>query len=247
LSRIVKDAYPERTLWGFSRVDGTVWFYTRVRALVQPVSVVLDIGCGRGARAEDPVDYRRSLATLRGTCSRVIGIDVAPDGSTNPLIDEFRLISDHQRWPIDDAAVDVALSDWVIEHVESPDRFFSECARVVKPGGYLCIRTPNLYGYPALFSKLIPNRARLKVLHSAQHDRKNIDVFPTLYRCNTKRRLTNIMTRVGFDPFVLLYEAEPSYLDFSRRAYGALAAINQHVPTPFKSTLHAFGRRLERP
>lgn len=85
--------------------------------------------------------------TLRGTCSRVIGTDATPDGSTNPLIDEFRLISDQRRWPIGDAAVDVALSDWVLEHVESPDRFFSECASVVKPGGYLCIRTLNLYGY----------------------------------------------------------------------------------------------------
>lgn len=40
--------YPESRFGGFTDVDGTVAFYTRVQSLVEAGSVVLDVGCGRG-------------------------------------------------------------------------------------------------------------------------------------------------------------------------------------------------------
>jgi len=47
--------YPERRFGGFTHVDGTVVFYTRVNSLLDRSTVVLDMGCGRGVAAEDPV------------------------------------------------------------------------------------------------------------------------------------------------------------------------------------------------
>lgn len=41
--------YPETTYGGFSYVDGTIAFFSRVNALLKPESVVVDFGCGRGA------------------------------------------------------------------------------------------------------------------------------------------------------------------------------------------------------
>ena len=55
--------YPESRFGGFTDSDAYVVFYGRVNSLVTPDSVVLDIGCGRGAYADDPVAFRRQLRT----------------------------------------------------------------------------------------------------------------------------------------------------------------------------------------
>ena len=44
--------YPESEFGGYTRVDGTVPFFTRVQALARPEMTVLDVGCGRGAVAD---------------------------------------------------------------------------------------------------------------------------------------------------------------------------------------------------
>ena len=238
----MREPYPEKRLHGFTRVDGTVWFYTRVNALLRPEFTVLDIGCGRGAAACDAVEYRRNLVTLRGRCARVIGIDVSPDAESNPLVDEFRRI-DGAGWPVESATVDLAVSDWVVEHVESPHHFFSECARILKPGGTLCLRTPNVHGYPALAARLIPERWHARILRSAQPNRSDEDVFPGVYRCNTRSELERALAHAGFEPFVIGYEAEPAYLGFSQTAYRIGAALNRFVPEPFRATLLVFARK----
>ena len=58
--------FPETAFGGFTRVDGAMAFYLRVDSLLSPDDVVLDVGCGRGAAAEDPVPSRRHLRVLKG-------------------------------------------------------------------------------------------------------------------------------------------------------------------------------------
>ncbi len=41
--------YPEHLAAGFSSVDSTVQFYSRIRALLKEHHRVLDLGAGRGA------------------------------------------------------------------------------------------------------------------------------------------------------------------------------------------------------
>src|SRR5688572_23962009 len=59
--QLVASAYPEVRFGGFTRVDGLIAFYSRVQALVQPDSIALDVGCGRGSQADDPSPYRQQL------------------------------------------------------------------------------------------------------------------------------------------------------------------------------------------
>jgi len=47
--------YPESRFGGFTDIDGTMVFYSRVNALIEPSFHVLDLGCGRGAHVEDPI------------------------------------------------------------------------------------------------------------------------------------------------------------------------------------------------
>lgn len=85
--------YPEVGVGGFAHVDGTIAFYLQVNALLDSASTVLDVGCGRGEYADDPVQTRLKLRVLRGKCANVLGIDPDPASRANPFIDEFRRIT----------------------------------------------------------------------------------------------------------------------------------------------------------
>ncbi len=58
--------YPEVAAGGFTRVDGTVEFYTRVNSLLRPDIVVADYGAGRTRFMEDEsAPLRRDLCNLQ--------------------------------------------------------------------------------------------------------------------------------------------------------------------------------------
>ena len=233
--------YPEVRFGDITHVDGTVAFYTRVHSLLRDDSVVLDVGCGRGAGAEDAVPWRRELRNLRGPDRHVIGADVDPTAATNPTIDEFHLI-EGSGLPLDDAAVDLVVADWVLEHVADVDSFFSEVVRVLRPGGTVCIRTPNVWNYMGVASRLIPNRLHERVLSRMQPDRPEEDIFPTVYHCNSVSALTKAFRRHGLDGVVIAHESEPAYLSVSRTLY-ALGVIHQRfAPRRLRRTLLAFAR-----
>jgi 2-polyprenyl-3-methyl-5-hydroxy-6-metoxy-1,4-benzoquinol methylase len=234
--------YPESRFGGFTNIDGTVVFYSRVNALLHPSSVVIDIGCGRGAYGEDPVEYRRKLRILRGKCLKVIGIDIDARASDNPFIDEFHQIKS-EGWPVDDKQADMCISDNVLEHVENPDQFFSETRRILKPGGHICMRTPNVLSYFGLMSRLVPNRQHTNVLGKVKDGVQAHDVFPTLYRCNTLRSVRKMFTKYGFEQYVYGYDAEPSYLSYSRVFYYLGVLHQRYAPEIFKVGIHAFGRK----
>ena len=234
--------YPERKFGGFTRTDGTIAFYTRVQALAGADAVMIDFGCGRGAYGEDPVAFRRDLRVFRGKVGRVIGMDTSHSGTENPFIDEFRCL-EGPRWPLENEHATLIVCDNVLEHLPVPRAFFSEAYRVLRPGGSLCIRTPNLLNYIALLSKLIPDRSHARVLAKAKPGLAGEDIFPTLYRCNTIPAVRRALAQQGFDAVVYGYEAEPSYLSFSKAAY-ALGVLHQKIaPGLLRAAIFAFGRK----
>lgn len=233
--------YPESLFGGYSDIDGTVAFYNRVQSLVSSDSIVLDVGCGRGAFMDDAVPLRRELHVFKGKARRVIGIDVDEVAASNPFLDSFHLING-QHWPVSDNSVNIVVSDNVIEHLEDPDAFIAEARRVLKDGGYICLRTPNSWGYVALCSKLVPNRHHVRVLSRVQDGRKEEDVFPTLYRCNSIPAMRTMLGKYGFEHVVYGYEAEPSYLSFSKFAYWLGVLHQKFAPHFLKPALFVFGR-----
>jgi SAM-dependent methyltransferase len=235
-----ESVYPEIAFGGYSRVDGTVVFYSRVQSLLGAASRVLDVGCGRGKDAEDDCRFRRSLCDLRRPGRHVMGIDVDQDGAENPLIDEFRVIHDTNHWPVESESTDLVIANSVLEHVDNPDQFFSEAWRVLKPGGYLCLRTYNKWGYVGICARLIPNRRHGQVTAFVQRDRDEKDVFPTLYRCNTPGAVRRALRRRGFGSWVHTLEAEPSYLRFSPLLYRIGSYAHRIIPAPLRWSILAF-------
>jgi len=236
--------YPEKYFGGFTDVDGTMRFYNRVRGLMDENSVVVEVGCGRGARAGEPIVYKRQILTLKGNCRWVIGIDLDEAARDNPLLDEFRLMTDAAHWPLDDESVDLCVADNVMEHVEDPAVFFSECRRVLRPGGCVAIRTPNRWGYVALLATMVPGWLHGRVLRRAQETRQEEDIFPKVYRCNTRRQLRRRLRQAGFEPCVYGFTAEPTYLEFSRLACWLGALHQRWTPRWFHVNLLALGRKL---
>lgn len=234
--------YPESRFGGYTDIDGSIAFYTRVNSLLKPGDIFLDVGCGRGEYAEDPVVIRRNLRIFKGKCRRVLGMDVDPRASTNPFVDEFHLITE-DKWALKDESVDLCLCDNVIEHIENPYRFLAECTRVLKQGGHLCMRTTNLWSYIGLGSWLLPNRFHAPVLTGMQSLRKSEDVFPTLYRANSVNKLQHLLGRYGFDHCVYGYESEPNYLSFSRPFYFLGVMYQRFAPKRSRSVILAFGKK----
>jgi SAM-dependent methyltransferase len=233
--------YPESRFGGFTDIDGTIAFYARVRSQLNPASVVLDFGCGRGEYDDDPVPLRRDLRILKGRVGRVIGLDVDPAGSRNPFLDEFRLFHG-EDWPFADDSADLVLADYVLEHVPDPPSFFRNAHRVLREGGVLCVRTTNAWSYVGVAARLVPNRHHARVTARVQERRKAEDVFPTSYRCNSVLRLRRTLASHGFEGIAYGYEAEPAYLEFSGLAY-ALGVLHQRfAPRLIRPVLHAFAR-----
>jgi SAM-dependent methyltransferase len=236
--------YPESRFGGYTDIDGTVVFYTRVHSLLSKDAVILDVGCGRGEYEQDRVEIRRQLRIFRGKYARVIGVDVDEAGRKNPFLDEFYLLTE-SRWPVSNASVDLCLADCVMEHVTDPDAFLAQAQRVLRPGGLLCMRTTNGNGYVALAARLVPNRDHSRVLSRVQEDRKPEDVFPTVYRCNTRKKLLRALRRHGLDGVVYGYESEPKYLQFSKLAYRIGVHFQRIAPRSLRNALFVFARKPE--
>lgn len=196
---------------GFSHVDCSVAFFSQVAALVRPDHHVLDYGAGRGEHlSDDPVPYRRDLATLKGRAAHVAGCDVDPIITQNPFLDQADVIDPNQRLPYADASFDVIVSRYVFEHIDNPAIVSSELMRVLKPGGWLCVMTPNKWGYVAIAASVIPNKMHARMLSNVQPGRKAEDVFPTRYLLNTKRAVERYFGDKA-DISMFYTSAEPAY------------------------------------
>ena len=129
------DEWNELTEWWLSELNDPAYAEEVIPLFLQIVAVtsgeiVLDLGCGEGR-------IQAIVADLEVT---VIGVDVNLDlarvaGSRHPVV-VYRLpdLSCFAPGSVDGAYVVLAL-----EHIHDSKRFFSETARVVRPGGSLAI------------------------------------------------------------------------------------------------------------
>lgn len=237
-------AYPEAAAGGFSRVDGSVEFYTRINALLGGDMVVLDIGAGRGSQLlDETAPFRAALGRLQGKVARLVGVDVDAAVLDNPFLDEARVIEPTGRLPFDDGSFDLVYADWVLEHVDAPAPFAVEVARVLRPGGWFCARTPNRYGVTGLGANLLPNRVHVAVLNRLQPDREDRDVFPTRYRLNTRATVRRYFPAGGWDDFSYLHNPDPPYVQRSRILMALMGLYFRVTPRALATNLHVFLRK----
>lgn len=202
-------------------------FYSAAQAAATDATTILDVGCGRG-HALDSATAGRPLQDLRAPGRTVLGIDVDPVGAENPVIDEFRMIEgDH--WPVDTGSVDLAFSDWVLEHIPSPPVFVSELARVLRPGGVFLARTVNRHSPLSVAARFIPNTRHGAVISRLQPAREVRDVFPTVYRMNTIPVLAALFSP-RFEWAISMHPSLAYYAGNWPRLASVVAAVEPRLP-----------------
>jgi SAM-dependent methyltransferase len=125
-------------LWAAAEAD------YRVKILASlpedPSASLLDLGCDDGAWTERlrlrvgiPAEHAHGLELVAGRAAlaRARGFDV-------------RVGDLDDGWPFEDASVDVAHANQVIEHVRRLDHFVAELKRVLRPSGTAIVCTENL-------------------------------------------------------------------------------------------------------
>jgi len=182
-------------------------FEDALREHIPAGSRVLDAGCGSG---------RVFKYALADGCS-VVGVDVGVELAENGNVGA-RVRGDIQRLPFAGSSFDAVLASHVMEHLMQPDEALTEIARVLRPGGRFLLLTPNRFHYVPLMASLVPQR--LHVWFNRRREVAEQDVFPTLYRANTARRLRRLLEGAGFAvERVDQFETEPEYLAFHPLLY----------------------------
>lgn len=243
MSDPIRRLFPETAAAGYSRADATVEFYVRVNALLRPDSVVVDFGAGRGLFMEDPVPFRRNLRMFKGRAHQVIGVDVDPVVKENESVDRAIVWEPGTPIELPDASVDLVVSDVTFEHIDDPELVVTELERIVKPGGWVCARTPNRWGYIAIAARLVPNHWHARILSRLQANRQERDVFPTRYRLNTLAAVRREFAAPAWEVHGYAATGEPGYAGRSRLLTGLVYGIMRRLPRRFGEMYFFFIRR----
>lgn len=177
-------------------------FRERILERITPQSRMLDIGAGRGAT---------EVMRFKGLVKELIGTDVDPAVLQNSDVDRAVHTPDGSLQGVDDNSCDVVVSKHVLEHVEDPGQFFSEVARVLKPGGYFLAVTPNATHYVPLIARLTP--LSFHKAFNKLRGREALDTFPTRYRANSASALKRWAAQSGLEVIAIeRQQGRPEYM-----------------------------------
>ena len=121
--------------WARTPGHDSYWQYHREQFLeLLPPSgrSTLDLGCGEGRLSRD----------LKALGHRVMGVDASPTmvaaaRELDPAIDVH--VADAAALPFSDASFDLVIAFMSLQDVDDYERAISEAARVLEPGGRLCL------------------------------------------------------------------------------------------------------------
>jgi ubiquinone/menaquinone biosynthesis C-methylase UbiE len=159
--------------WLLRSISGGDWPFLLVErrylaARVPPGAVVVDVGGGDGRLANQLVDQARRVFIVDRESTALPGADSGQyAGSLSRAVlarasDKIAAVrGDATALPFTDGSIDVIVSSQLLEHITDAgkQRFFSECARVLKPSGVVAVSTPN-GDYIATHRFWVPSIAR---------------------------------------------------------------------------------------
>jgi SAM-dependent methyltransferase len=168
----------ERILrWYLRWIGGGDWPFLLVEreylgARVAPGADVADLGGGDGRLANVLAPRARRVfivdsesTSLPGADSRLYAGSLAHAMRTRQSGNIYALRGDATTLPFTGESLDMIVSSQLLEHIADggKERFFRECARVLKPNGLLAVSTPNgdyiethTFWVPAVARKAIP-------------------------------------------------------------------------------------------
>lgn len=139
--------------------------------LLKPGDKILEVGCGTGSLVFE----------LSGQGYDVTGMDISRKAIVYGLekYGDIKLqVQAAEELQFEDGAFDVVLSFDLLEHIAQVDRHVSEVFRVLRPGGYYLLQTPNKYSnvvYATIVNKSFKWRRAHPSLHTSGQLRKRLD------------------------------------------------------------------------
>lgn len=212
--------YTRGVLAGRARAEATLTGWEAAAGAGGPSrdGALLDVGCGTG-----PL-----LVAAAGHFAGLVGVDIAfrwlvvakkrlaEAGLDLPLI-----CACAEALPFPDGTFDRVAADSVLEHVNDQRRVLAECYRVLRPGGLLCVSTPNRWSLgpdPQVgiwAGGLLPQRWVAAYV-------RRIGGIPPRRRLLSVRSLSRLIREAGFGPpRVLLPDVPPD----QRRQFGAATRL----------------------
>jgi len=110
--------------------------------------VLVDVGCGIGRFLEYAADLTENY----------IGVDVVRHPGLSEDAAFYRADLDRESIPVPPASADIVAALETIEHLESPRLLFGELVRILKPGGWLVMSTPNQLSVLSLLCLIVRGR-----------------------------------------------------------------------------------------
>ena len=197
--------------------------YALIESLPKPAGRrprLVDVGCGSLGL------LGRSNGRLLNLEPDSLGIDIDLQSLAANRNVGHRLCASCYSLPLQDNSVDIIACRWVFEHLENPEKAMQEFSRVLRPGGFLYVKTPNLLNYAMMISWLTPTVFH-NVFRSKSGMRENI---PTFYRANTGHTLSRLAAKTGFAvrrlerwPYSFMYYA------FNRELFLIMRALSRLV------------------
>ncbi|MCF6192358.1 MAG: methyltransferase domain-containing protein [Candidatus Hydrothermae bacterium] len=145
-------------------------------------------------------------------------------------VSQRMLLGDAMALPFADCSVDVIFFNHVLEHVPDPEAALHELTRVLKPGGWLYLASPNAWWFWEVHYRLpgihwMPAGVR-DVLVQRLRGEARFDVQLWAYP-----RLRRTLERMGYrveNVVPLLFYARPAYL--RKRTWRWAAAVLRRLP-----------------
>jgi SAM-dependent methyltransferase len=213
--------------------DGTTQFHSLLRQYIRPAACILEIGPGP---SNPTSEFLSSLGT-------VTGVDVSDELYGNPAL-ASACTFDGVHLPFAESSFDACVSNYVLEHVAAPEAHFAEVARVLQPGGLYVFRTPNLWHYVTIGSRILPYGVHLRLANRLRGSHADAHgPYPTFYRCNRRRRIHALCESAGLQVVRLdAVEKEPSYGRLHRLLFYPMMAYERLVNS--SSALRCFRANL---
>ena len=154
----------------------------------------LDVGCGTQIVPSWAMPITEQ-ATLVKRARMFIGADVDDALARHPLL-THRLMASASGLPFASSQLDFVTANMVVEHLDEPDKFFAEVARVLAPGGSLLFHTPNFRYYLVFLAWLCPEFIK-KLVVAVLEGRQETEIFRTFYRANTVPKVRALAAAAG--------------------------------------------------